>query len=84
MQNQIRRRETPQNAASDQVFHCLLTEVPFKIGIKTKKTTKRTDRKIRFIRCSSGDERRLGGDEGLPGTYKERIKRMSDAYVTGK
>ena len=34
----------------------------------------------RFIRCSSGDESRLGGDDGLRGTCKERIKRMSSAY----
>ena len=37
-----------------------------------------------FIRCSSGDESRLGGDEGLRGTCKERIKRMSSAYLTDK
>ena len=37
-----------------------------------------------FIRCSSGDESRLDGDEGLRGTCKERIKRMSSAYVTDK
>ena len=37
-----------------------------------------------FIRCSSGDESRLGDDEGLLGTCKERIKRMSNAYVTDK
>ena len=34
-----------------------------------------------FIRCSSGDENRLGGDKGLRGTCKERIKCMSTAYV---
>ena len=46
----------------------------------------RTDRKMQkmFIRCSSSDESRLGGDEGLRGTFKERIKRMSSAYVTDK
>ena len=37
-----------------------------------------------FIRCSSGDESRLGGDEGLRGTCKERIKCMSSVYVTDK
>ena len=37
-----------------------------------------------FIRCSSGDESRLGGNERLRGTCKERIKRMSSAYITDK
>ena len=39
-----------------------------------------------FIRCSSRDESGLGGtcNEGLRGTYKERIKRFSNAYVTDK
>ena len=37
-----------------------------------------------FIRCSCGDESRLGGDEGLRGTCKERMKRMSCPYVTDK
>ena len=37
-----------------------------------------------LIQCSSGGESRLGGDEGLRGTCKERIKRMSNAYVTDK
>ena len=37
-----------------------------------------------LIRCSSGDESRLGGDEGLRGMCKERIKRMNSAYVTNK
>ena len=37
-----------------------------------------------LIRCSSGGESRLGGDEGLRGTCKEHIKRMSNAYVTDK
>ena len=37
-----------------------------------------------LIRCSSGGESRLGGDEGLRGTCKESIKRMSNAYVTDK
>ena len=36
------------------------------------------------IRCSSSEESRLGGDEGLCRTCKERIKRMNSAYVTGK
>ena len=31
--------QTLQNAASDQVLHCLLTEVSFKNGIKMKNTT---------------------------------------------
>ena len=35
-----------------------------------------------LIQCSSGDESRLGGDEGLPGMCKERIKRVKIAYVT--
>ena len=39
---------------------------------------------IMLIRCSSGDESRLDGDEGLCGACKERIKRMSSAYVTDK
>ena len=30
--------QTPQYAASDQVLHCLLIEVSFKIVIKMKKT----------------------------------------------
>ena len=34
--------------------------------------------------CSSGDESRLGGDEGHRGTCKERIKHMSKAYETDK
>ena len=37
-----------------------------------------------FIRFSSGDENRLGGDEGLCGTFKECIKIMSTTYVTDK
>ena len=37
-----------------------------------------------FNRCSSGDDSRLGGDEFLRGTCKERIKRMCSAYVTDK
>ena len=37
-----------------------------------------------LIRCSSGDESRLGGDESLCGKCKERIKCMSNAYVTDK
>ena len=37
-----------------------------------------------LIQCSSGGESRLGGDEGPRGTCKERIERMSDAYVTDK
>ena len=47
---------------------------------------RRTDRKVQnmFIRCSSGDESRLGGDKGLRRTYKERINRMSNAYGTDK
>ena len=31
--------QTPPNAASDQGFHCLLTECSIKIGIKMKNTT---------------------------------------------
>ena len=31
--------QTPQNAASDQVFHCLFTECPMKMLLKTKNTT---------------------------------------------
>ena len=31
--------QMPQNVASDQVLHCLLTEVSFKIWIKMKNTT---------------------------------------------
>ena len=38
----------------------------------------------KFTRCSSGDESRFGGDEGVRGTYKERIKCMSSAYLTDK
>ena len=37
-----------------------------------------------FILCSTGDESGLVGGEGLRGTYKERIKRLSNAYVTDK
>ena len=37
-----------------------------------------------LIRCSSGDENRLGGDESLRGTCKERIKRMSSAYMSSQ
>ena len=36
------------------------------------------------IRCSSSDESRLDGDEGLRGACEELIKRMSNAYLTGK
>ena len=36
------------------------------------------------IQCSSGDESRLGGIEGLCGMCKEHIKRTSSAYVTDK
>ena len=47
---------------------------------------RRTDTKMQklLIRCSPGGENRLGGDEGLRGTCKERIKRMRNAYVTDK
>ena len=31
--------QTPQNAASDQVLHCLFTEVYFKVLIKNINTT---------------------------------------------
>ena len=37
-----------------------------------------------FIRCSSSDESRLDGDEGLHGACEELIKRMSNAYLTDK
>ena len=37
-----------------------------------------------FIPCSSGDEIQFDGDEGLHGTCKECIKRMSSAYVRNK
>ena len=37
-----------------------------------------------FIGCSSSDESRLGGDDGLHRTCKERIKRMGNAYGTDK
>ena len=37
-----------------------------------------------FDRCSSGDDSRLGGDEFLRGTRKERIKRMCSVYVMDK
>ena len=37
-----------------------------------------------FIWCSSSDESRLDGDEGLRGACEELIKRMSNAYLTDK
>ena len=37
-----------------------------------------------LIRCSFCDESRLGGNGRLRRTCKERIKRMSSAYVTDK
>ena len=37
-----------------------------------------------FIRCSSSDESRLDGDEGLRGACEELIKGMSNAYLTDK
>ena len=37
-----------------------------------------------FIRCSSSDESRLDGDEGLRGACEELIKRTSNAYLTDK
>ena len=37
-----------------------------------------------FIRWSSSDDSRLGGDECLLGTCKELTKCTSSAYVTGK
>ena len=37
-----------------------------------------------FIRCSSSDESRLDGDEGLRGACEELIRRMSNAYLTDK
>ena len=41
----------------------------------------RTEKMLKmFIRCSSGDKSRLGGDDGLRDTCKERIKHMSSAY----
>ena len=46
---------------------------------------KRTEKMQKLlIRCSSSGENCLSGDEGLCGTCKERIKRMSNAYVTDK
>ena len=36
------------------------------------------------IGCSSGDKSRLFGDECLRGTCMERIKRISNAYITDK
>ena len=47
---------------------------------------RRTDRKNAtfFIRCSSSDESRLDGDEGLRGACEELIRRMSNAYLTDK
>ena len=54
---------------------------------RNKGKGRRMDRKKMqnmFIRCSSGDESRLSGDENLRRTCKERIKRMSNAYVTDK
>ena len=46
----------------------------------------RTDRKMqeKCIRCSSGDESRFRGDEGLCGTWKERIKRICNGHVADK
>ena len=46
--------------------------------IRTPNGQKKKCKKM-FIRCSSGDKSRLGGDDGLRGTCKERIKRMSNA-----
>ena len=37
-----------------------------------------------FIPCSSSDESRIDGDEGLCGACEELIKRMSNAYLTDK
>ena len=37
-----------------------------------------------FIRCSSSDESRIDGNEGLHGACEELIKRMSNAYLTDK
>ena len=37
--NSAKPDQTPQNAASDQVSHCLLTKVSLKIWIKVKNTT---------------------------------------------
>ena len=46
---------------------------------------KRTEKMQKmFILCSSGDESCLLGDDSLRGTCKERIKCMSNAYVTDK
>ena len=44
---------------------------------------RRTERK-NTKKCLSGGESRLGGDEGRRGRSKERIKRMSNAYVPDK
>ena len=46
----------------------------------------RTEKNVTFffIRCSSSDESRLDGDEGLRGACEELIKRMSIAYLTDK
>ena len=38
--NSAKPDQTPQNAASDQVLHCLLIGVSLKIWIKMKNTTK--------------------------------------------
>ena len=55
----------------------------YRIRVTDAEWTERNAKKM-FIRCSSGDESRLGDDEGLRGTCKERIKRMSSAYLTDK
>ena len=47
-----------------------------------KDNERRTDRKKNAKNVY--DESRLGGDEDLRGTCKERIKCMSSAYVTVK
>ena len=37
-----------------------------------------------FTRCSSSDESRLDGDEGLRGSYEELIKRIFNGQVADK
>ena len=60
----------------------VLSHIQDRIRVTDAERTEKMQKKNVYPVCSFGDESRLGGDEGLRGTCKERIKRMSSAYIT--
>ena len=77
---QLQTYFTPYSSANVERLWCchILTDNGYGRGTDRKKCN------IFFIRCSSSDESRLDGDEGLRGACEELIKRMSNAYLTDK